>query len=167
MAEGSTRDYGQQRMDIAKTYLDIDKHLMTFCSGGIVLVPTVTKALFSTVEYGLILWVSLLCFAIALSLALFGLYAIPREIEESEWASEDPQFLEFLREIEKDVKERGESRPPGWQAELAEEERATTFARHVRGWRRNVALEIGYTFVAVQAFVIFLALNFASGKTWH
>jgi hypothetical protein len=171
VAEESTIDYGQQsttRMDIAKMYLDIDKHLMTFCSGGIVLGPTVTHALFSPeVAYGLLLASSLFCFAFALSLAIFGLYAIPREIEESERASEDPQFLEFLREREKDLKESGESRPPGWQAELAEEESAKIFVRHRKGWRRNVALELGYTFVAVQLFLIFLALNFASGDTWH
>jgi hypothetical protein len=98
VAEEHTSAYGQDhstRLDIAKMHLDISKHMMTFCSGGLVLVPTVTKALFpAKVEYGVLLWVSMVGFVLAVTHAMLRIYVIPREIEKSEQAAEDTIFSE-------------------------------------------------------------------------
>jgi hypothetical protein len=66
-----------------------------------------------------------------------------------------------------EFKENGESREPGWQDKAAERQRETEFTKHRRGWTRSVVYELGYAFVAIQAFLLFLALNFSSGNTWQ
>jgi hypothetical protein len=150
-------------------YLDIFKHMMTFSSGGILLVPTVAHALFPEgVQYRVLLWVSIIIFVQGLFVSTVGVTWIPRNIQAIErinlfttsWFI-DPHFLQ----IQKGYQERGEEVPAAWQAWVEEGARERVFSLSRQRWTKGLIFVGSCTFTAMGAFVLFVFFNFSYGST--